>query len=114
MRTASTAAIIGAAIIYTALASGAAAQEPNFSGNWRLDPRMSQDPYEKVELALGTFDDAENARRGLASDQDLLDDLHRALQTEGLSSQARAVLLSKLEQLEARIASRERFLDELE
>ena len=54
MRTASTAAIVGTVMIYTALASGAAAQEPNFSGNWRLDPRMSQDPYEKVDVALGT------------------------------------------------------------
>lgn len=54
MRTASTAAIVSAAIIYTALAGGASAQEPDFSGSWRLDPKMSQDPYEKVELSLGT------------------------------------------------------------
>ena len=30
------------------------AQHPDFSGTWEKNPRLSQDPFEKIEMAMGT------------------------------------------------------------
>lgn len=50
MRTATTIPFV----IYVLMQTSAFAQQTDFSGGWRLNEKLSQDPFEKIYIAMGT------------------------------------------------------------
>lgn len=51
VRTTTTIAFVACLI---GLQASAFAQHPDYSGNWRLNEKLSQDPFEKIYVAMGT------------------------------------------------------------
>jgi hypothetical protein len=54
MRTATTTAFVFC--LFVGASASTLAQQPNFSGRWLLNDKLSQDPFDKIYRALGTED----------------------------------------------------------
>lgn len=91
--------VLAVAFVVSASAT-ARAQKPDFSGNWRLNEKLSQNPFEKIELAMGTeqLQGAGTRAYNSVSSSTLLRDTDRADTLRALVSFAEVLDVIEIEQ----------------
>jgi hypothetical protein len=99
MRTATTIVYIACLISGHSAAFG---QQPDFSGNWRLNTKLSQDPFEKIYTALGSdqLRAAGTASYNSINSSTFLRDTDRAATLRDLLNYAEVLEIVEIEQTE--------------
>ncbi len=100
MRTATTTAFVFC--LFVGASASTLAQQPNFSGRWLLNEKLSQDPFDKIYIALGPEEQA-GASSGASSSVSnavLLRDTDLRATLQALMDYAEVLEVIEIEQVE--------------